>query len=383
MLDETLAILDDLIAFETVALTPNLDLVGYCSERLGAVGADIRLTHSGDGTRANLFATIGPSGDGGIVLSGHTDVVPVDAGDWSTPPFEAYHRDGRVYGRGSADMKGFIACVLALAPRFAALSLGRPLHVALTFDEEDGFHGAPILLDDLVCNGPRPSAAIIGEPTGMEVVAAHKGCYEYTTTVTGRSGHSSEPGRAVNAVQYATRFITGLMELGAEMADRAPASSPYEPAPTTMSVGTITGGQARCVVADRCSLEWEMRPVQRTDADHVRTRLAELEGRLTQEMRLVHPGASIRTEVVCEVDGLEFDDASPALGLMRSLLGDTPAGVVSYGTEAGLFQAAGIPAVVWGPGHIGQAHRPDEYVEVDDLGACLAVLARLGDSLVR
>lgn len=378
LLEEALVILDDLIAFETVALTPNLDMVEYCVARLEPVGADIRLTHSDDGTRANVFATIGPGGDGGIVLSGHSDVVPVHPADWTTPPFEASHREGRVHGRGSADMKGFIACVFALLPGLADLELARPLHVALTFDEEDGFHGAPVLLDDLVRNGPRPAAAIIGEPTGMQVIGAHKGCYEYTTTITGLNGHSSEPATAVSAVHYATRWIAGLMALGPDLVDRAPADSPYSPAHTTTNVGTIVGGQGRCVVAAECSFEWEMRPVQASDVAFVKDSMAAVEERLLAEMRVVHPEASIETERVCEVDGLVMDEFSPALEVMTSLLGEAPTGVVSYGTEAGLFQAAGIPAVVWGPGDIAVAHRPDEYVEVGDLAVCLKVLERLG-----
>ncbi len=379
LLDETLAVLDDLIAFPTVALTPNVDLIGYVRDRLEALGASVVLTHDDSGTKANLFATIGPNINGGVVLSGHSDVVPVDPADWTTPPFKATRRGDRIYGRGSADMKGFIACVLALAPRFAALSLGRPLHVALTFDEEDGFHGAPILLDDLVCNGPRPSAAIIGEPTGMEVVAAHKGCYEYTTTVTGLNGHSSEPGRAVSAVHYATLWITGLMGLWDELVERAPDDSPYEPPHTTFNVGTIHGGQGRCVVADRCSFDWEMRPIQQADAPFVKDRMAALGDELLAEMRTIHPDATIRTDVVCEVDGLEWQESSPALDLMRDLVGETPVDVVAYGTEAGLFQTAGVPAVVWGPGDIGVAHRPDEFVDIADLTACLEVLQRLPD----
>ena len=378
LLEEALAILDDLIAFETVALTPNLDMVEYCVARLEAVGADVRLTHNADGTRANVFATIGPGGDGGIVLSGHSDVVPVDPDDWTTPPFEASRRDGRVYGRGSADMKGFIACVFALLPGFAELELTRPLHVVLTFDEEDGFHGAPVLLDDLLRKGPRPAAAIVGEPTGMQVIGAHKGCYEYTTTVTGLNGHSSEPATAVSAVHYATRWIAGLMALGTELVALAPADSPYEPAHTTTNVGTIVGGQGRCVVAAECSFEWEMRPVQPSDVSFVKDSMTVLEEQLLAEMRTVHPGALIETEVVCEVDGLVWDETSPALEVMQALLGETPTGVVSYGTEAGLFQVAGIPAGVWGPGDIAVPHRPDEYVEVTDLEACLEVLERLG-----
>lgn len=393
LIDEALSILDDLIGYATVALTPNLDLIHHVREQFETLGAEVILTHHADGTRANLFATFGPAIEGGIVLSGHSDVVPVDPADWTTPPFEAHRRDGRVYGRGTADMKGFIACVLATAPAYAAIDLNSPIHVALTFDEEDGFHGAPILLADLASRGIRPAAAIIGEPTGLRTVGAHKGCYEYRTTISGMNGHSSEPAKAVSAVHHASRWVTGLLGLVDELAARAPDPSPYDPPSTTANVGVIGGGQGRCVVADRCMFDWEMRPVQSADATFVKERMTSIEAELLAEMRTVHPGASIETEVVCEVDGLEWREVSPALDIMRILLedddgpggvatdGTLPVDVVSYGTEAGLFQAAGIPAVLWGPGDIGVAHRPDEFVQVADLEACLALLARLGDHL--
>ena len=389
--DEALDLLDVLISYDTVALTPNLDLIDDVRDRLETLGASVVLTYDDSGTKANLFATIGPNVNGGVVLSGHSDVVPVDPVDWTTPPFTADHRHGRVYGRGTADMKGFVACVLAMAPTYAELDLTVPIHVALTFDEEDGFHGAPILLADLVERGVRPSAAIIGEPTGLRTVGAHKGCYEYRTMVTGMNGHSSAPAEAVSAVHHASRWISGLLGLADDLANRAPDPSPYDPPSTTFNVGTISGGQGRCVVADRCWFDWEMRPVQASDTSFVKEHMAAVETALLDEMRAVYPEASIRTDVVCEIDGLEWRDASPALDLVRVLLADEvaanggtlPVDVVAYGTEAGLFQAAGIPAVLWGPGDIGVAHRPDEFVEVADLEVCLALLARLGGHLAR
>jgi len=380
-IDEVLTLLEDLIAFPSVALTPNVDLIAHVEDLLRPYCTDIVLTHDETETKANLFATIGPAADGGVMLAGHSDVVPVDPDDWATPPFVATRLGDRIYGRGTADMKGFVACALALVPRWAALDLVRPVHVALTFDEEDGFHGAPILIDSLA-GATRPAAAIVGEPTGLQLIGAHKGCYEYTTTVIGMNGHSSRPTEAVSAVHHATRWIGALLDLDAELAGRARADSRFEPPHTTTNVGVVGGGLARCTVAGECSFEWEMRPVQGGDAGFVKERMAAAEATLLAEMRAVHPGAAIETEAVCEIDGLEWVDASPALDLMRSLLGgDPPVGVVAYGTEAGLYQAAGIPSVVWGPGDIAVAHRPDEFVEVADLEACLAVLARLGDQL--
>ncbi len=377
-LTKTLDILKELISFETVALTSNLDLITYAEKYLSDLGAKVSLTHSPDGERANLFASFGPEINGGIVLSGHSDVVPVNANDWTTPPFQANQRNDCIFGRGSADMKGFIACVLALAPWFASLDLIKPLHIALTFDEEDGFHGAPILLKDLKEKNIQPDAVIIGEPTGLKAIAAHKGCYEYATTIKGLNGHSSEPEKAVNAVQYAARFINRLMELKMEMVSRAPENSPYQPPSTTMSVGTIEGGQARCIVAEHCKFDWEMRPIQRSDAEYVHEQLAAFTNELLLEMKTIYPEASIETEKVCEVDGLEYHAESSALSLMTELLGESEFDVVSYGTEAGLYQAAGMPAVVWGPGDIEVAHRPDEFVSISDLKDCLSVLERLG-----
>ncbi|MBW3604096.1 MAG: acetylornithine deacetylase [Actinobacteria bacterium] len=377
----TLAILDDLVAHPTVTSDSNLDLIDEAAARLENAGASLVTTYDEDGDKANLFATIGPEIDGGVVLSGHTDVVPADDGEWTSDPFAVTRRDDRLYGRGTADMKGFIACTLALAPVFAAASLRVPVHIALTFDEEVGFRGAPVLLDELGRTGPAPSAAIVGEPTCLRIVAAHKGCYEYTTTVTGVQGHGSTPDAAVNAVEYGARYICRLLELRAELAGRAPSDSPFEPRESTISVGTVTGGTARNIVAGSCSLQWELRPVQPADADLVRDDLAAFERELVAEMRRTHPDADVATVAVCEVDGLELVETSAAVELGRRLLDDAEEDVVSFGTEAGLYQQAGIPAIVCGPGSIDVAHKPDEFVSVEQLDRCLDMLHRLGDRL--
>lgn len=372
----TLAILDDLVAYPTVTADSNLDLIAYATSALTDAGAEVTTTYSEQGDKANLFATIGPTVDGGVVLSGHTDVVPT-GGEWSSDPFAVTRRGDRLYGRGTADMKGFIACTLALAPVVATASLRVPVHVALTFDEEVGFRGAPVLLGELARTGPRPSAAIVGEPTCLRIVAAHKGCYEYTTTITGREGHGSTPARAVNAVEYGARYVGRLLELRDELAGTAPDDSVFDPPATTISVGTMSGGTARNIVAGGCTIAWEMRPVTRADADRVRGELAAVERELITEMRRVDPGAGISTTAVCEVDGLEPATDSPALALGRQLLDDPDTDVVSFGTEAGLYQQAGIPAIVCGPGSIDVAHKPDEYVTVAQLDGCLTMLHRL------
>lgn len=371
-----------LIGFPTVSSESNLALIEYAAERLDACGADITLTHDANGTKANLFATLGPTLDGGVVLSGHTDVVPVEGQDWHSDPFTATTVDGRIHGRGSCDMKGFIACALASAPLLARRELRRPVHFAFSFDEEVGCLGAPLLLDDLARRGPKPSVAIIGEPTDMRIIEGHKGCFEYTTRVRGLEGHGSKPDDAVNAIQYAVRIISELMAAGDELRRTADPASPFDPPCTTVSVGAIRGGIARNIIARECMFEWEMRPVRRADSDRVWERVnALVEGELLPAMRAVYAEATIATETLGEVPGLEVVPTSEATAMLRQLTGGNETGLVSFGTEAGLFQANGIATVVCGPGSIDQAHRPDEYVTTGQLGACLAMIERLGERL--
>lgn len=375
--DRVLELLEELVAFPTVTGESNLALIDRCRVLLEEVGAATTTTTDPTGTRANLFATIGPATDGGVVLSGHTDVVPPGADGWDSPPFCIEVRADRVHGRGTVDMKGFIACVLAIAPEAAAVGLRRPLHVALTYDEEVGCRGAPHLLAELARTGPRPAAAIIGEPTMLGVTSAHKGCFEYTTTITGREGHGSLPAEGVNAAEFGARYVARLLELRADLAARAPADSVFTPPETTLNVGRVDGGTARNVVAGRCVIEWEFRPVQPGDTTVVEDAIEDLESRLVAEMQQVDPTAGITTVVEGAVDGLEADPGSAALALCRRLLDDPVIDVAPFSTEAGLFQRAGIPAVVCGPGSIEVAHQPNEYIELDQLDRCLEMLGRL------
>jgi acetylornithine deacetylase len=379
--NETMLLLGDLIGFPTVTDDSNLGLIAWVAERLDPLGAELTLTHDRERRKANLFATIGPPVDGGVVLSGHTDVVPAEEEGWTVAPFIATRRGQRIYGRGATDMKGFIACALAMAPAFAAAPLARPVHLALTFDEEVGCRGAPLLLAALAENGPRPSAAIVGEPTSMRVAHGHKGCHEFTTTITGLEGHGSAPRKGVNAVEYGARYVDGLLALRAELAARRPATSPYDPPETTLNVGVLSGGSARNVVAGACTIEWELRPVVDADGAFAMERVRALEADLTERLAAEHPDATLRTTVEGAVDGLEPDDGSAAVDLAHRLLGTDELDVVPYSTEAGLFQRAGIPAVVCGPGSIDVAHRPDEYVPIEQLEACLAMLGSLVDEL--
>ena len=381
-LARTREILGDLIAFPTVSSASNLDLIAYASDLLGDAGASVSVNRDGTGAKANLFATLGPAGDGGIVLSGHTDVVPVEGQDWTSDPFRMVERDGRLYGRGACDMKGFIAACLAMAPRYAALDLKRPLHFAFTYDEEIGCFGAQALVGEIARAGIRPAVAIVGEPTGMRVIEGHKGCYEYTTEFTGLEGHGSQPDRGVNAVEYAARYINRLLDLGEALKPRAPAGSRFDPPWSTLQVGCIHGGAARNIIAGHCSVEWEMRPVQQSDADFVRDGIARhVDTVLRPAMRAVSPDADIVTLTVGEVEGLQVVPESEARAIVCELTGQSGADVVAFGTEAGLFQAAGMSAVICGPGSISQAHKPDEFVALDQLAACMNMLEKLGAKL--
>jgi acetylornithine deacetylase len=381
-LARTREILGDLIAFPTVSSASNLDLIAYASDLLGDAGASVSVNRDATGAKANLFATLGPAGDGGIVLSGHTDVVPVEGQDWTSDPFRMVERDGRLYGRGACDMKGFIAACLAMAPRYAALDLKRPLHFAFTYDEEIGCFGAQALVGEIARAGIRPAVALVGEPTGMRVIEGHKGCYEYTTEFTGLEGHGSQPDRGVNAVEYAARYINRLLDLGEALKPRAPAGSRFDPPWSTLQVGCIHGGAARNIIAGHCSVEWEMRPVQQSDADFVRDGIARhVDTVLRPAMRAVSPDADIVTLTVGEVEGLQVVPESEARAIVCELTGQSGADVVAFGTEAGLFQAAGMSAVICGPGSISQAHKPDEFVALDQLAACMNMLEKLGAKL--
>ena len=371
-------ILGDLISFPTVSAESNLNLIEHCAERLSSIGADVTLTNDDTGLKANLFATIGPRVDGGIVLSGHTDVVPVEGQPWTCDPFRAEERDGLILGRGSCDMKGFLATALALAPRFAAANLSRPLHLAFTYDEETGCFGAPRLIKGIADSGLKPRICIVGEPTEMRIIEGHKGTYEYTTEFTGLEGHASNPDAGINAVEFASRFISKLLETAEVMRHRAPADSRFDPPHTTLQCGVIHGGIARNVIPRHCALEWEMRPVNRADADLAKEILRDYVDReLLPRMHAVDLKAGIVTHTIGEIEGLEPMLDSEAVALVSELTGANAAEVVAFGTEAGLFQAAGIHTVVCGPGSIAQAHKPDEFVSLEQLQQCATMIERL------
>jgi acetylornithine deacetylase len=381
-LDTTKALLRDLIAFPTVSADSNLAMIEFLASQLRDAGARVEVLKDAGGTKANLFATLGPEVDGGILLSGHSDVVPVADQDWTTAPFEMVERDGRLYGRGTCDMKGFIAATVAMAPVYAARVKDRPVHFAFTHDEEVGCFGAQALAAVLRARGLRPGVAIIGEPTMMRVIEGHKGCYEYSTHFTGLEGHGSGPDRGVNAVEYAVRYVARLLDLKEKLKARAPARSRFDPPWTTINTGALTGGVAHNVIPGKARVDWEMRPAQPGDADFVKAGLhAFCTHTLLPAMRAVTPDADIVTEVIGEVDGLIPADVNEARDIFMELTGANRAEIVAFGTEAGIFQSLGMSAVVCGPGSIEQAHKPDEFLAVDQLAECLAMLSRLGDKL--
>ncbi|KRS19139.1 acetylornithine deacetylase [Roseovarius indicus] len=381
-LSDTVALLGDLIAFPTVSEFSNVDMISYLAYRLEEAGARVDIYHDDIGHKANLFATIGPEVDGGIVLSGHSDVVPADANDWVSDPFEMIEHEGRLYGRGTCDMKGFIAAATAMAPIFAERVKDRPVHFAFTYDEEVGCFGAQSLVKSLKSKGLRPGVAVIGEPTSMRIIEGHKGCYEYTTRFSGLAGHGSAPDRGVNAVEYAVRYVNRLLELKDALRARAPAGSRFDPPWTTINTGSLQGGVAHNVIAGHAEVQWEMRPVQTSDADFVKDDLRDYcFNQLLPAMKAVCPDADIVTEVIGEVEGLEPVDENEAKDIVMELTGANSVDVVPFGTEAGIFQSFGMSSVICGPGSIDQAHKPDEFVSIGQLQQCLDMLDRLGGKL--
>ena len=382
-LDKTKELLAELIRFPSVSSDSNIDVIYFAAQRLQDVGADVQLQFAPDGQKANLFATIGPARQGGIVLSGHSDVVPVTDQDWTHEPFMMTEQDGRLYGRGTCDRKGFIAAAVAKAEDYAQRDLTRPVHFSFTYDEETGCIGAQALAEWLQERDIRPAIAIIGEPTMMQVIEGHKGCCEYTTHFHGRAGHGSMPDLGVNAVEYAVRYVSRLMELGEELKSRAPANGRFDPPWTTINTGSLTGGTIHNVIPETASVQWEFRPVQNSDFTYVKSQTEEyVRSVLLPAMQSVDPTASITTEIMGEVVGLEPADVNEARDILMELTGSNQAGVVPFGTEAGIFSALGMSVAVCGPGSIEQAHKPDEFLAVDQLVKCLSMLDGLEANLV-
>lgn len=375
--------LERLVGFATVSRDSNLDLIGFVEGYLDEHGVEHWRVESDDGRKANLLARIGPDVEGGVVLSGHTDVVPVDGQPWSTDPFTLIDKgDGKLYGRGTCDMKGFIACALAELPEWLKRGLDKPIYLALSYDEEVGCIGAPRMIERLMADHPRPAAVIVGEPTLMQPVVAHKGATNLRTTVTGRASHSSQIDQGVSAIHVAARLVTKIEDVMSELRAEGRVDEAFNVAHSSLHVGKIAGGTAINIMARECNFEWEIRhlPSDRFEAlfERVNGYAAELEA----EMQRRAPEASIVTEALnVTVPALADDNNAQVLDLCRELLGEQPSGAVAYATEAGQFQRVGLPTVICGPGSIRQAHQPDEYIEIEQLAAGTRFMQALGRRL--
>ena len=380
---DSIEMIKKLVSFDTTSRASNLQLIDFVAEYLSTLGVKSHLIHDESGEKANLYATIGPPDVPGVVLSGHTDVVPVDGQAWDTDPFEVVQKDNRLFGRGTSDMKSFIAIALAMAPDFASTKLKTPIHFALSFDEEVGCLGAPLMIQKMDEFGAKPRAVIVGEPTKMSVVNAHKGVCSFFTTVTGLERHSSETHRGVNAIAYGAELVNFLTMVGEDMRDaHSHPDSGFDPPYTTVHVGTMHGGTAQNIVPLTCTFSWEYRLMPGEDSSEIRNRFqAHVDEVVLPKMHAVEKTTGIATEVRAFVPGLAPEDGSPAEALVLALARKNATEVVSYGTEAGQFQEAGNPAVVCGPGSIAQAHKPNEYIDLSEVRACEVFIRRLLDEV--
>ena len=374
----TIEVLEALVGFDTTSRNSNLALVEWVEVYLDRFGVAHERVPDKTGGKANVWATIGPSGVPGTILSGHTDVVPVEGQSWSNDPFRLTERNGRLYGRGATDMKGFDACCLAAVPDMVAAPLTRPIHLALSYDEEVGCIGVRGMIARLERAKVKPAACFVGEPTEMRVVIGHKGKRSFRVTVHGKTCHSSLAPHGVNAVEYAARLIVKIRDISNRLARSGARDSLYDVPYTTAHTGVVRGGTALNIVPDACTFEFEFRPLATDDVGSlVDEVMAHARERLEPEMRAVDPAARIVFEEISEFPGLETPASRDVVGLAKRLAGRNEHGKVAFGTEAGLFALAGIPTVVIGPGSIDQAHKADEYIAVLQLEACSAFLDRL------
>ena len=371
-----------LVAFDTTSRGSNLELIAYAEELLAKLGVASRRIANADGSKANLLATIGPAAPGGVVLSGHTDVVPVDGQPWTSDPWVLTPRGDKLYGRGTCDMKGFLALALAAAPDFAAGAIKRPVHLAFSYDEEIGCLGAPDLIAEIAASVPRPSAVIVGEPTGMEAVSAHKGIAAFRVIVTGKEAHSSQTHLGVSANMAAVRLMASLSALAEKLEREADPNSPFTPKWPTLTIGLINGGTALNILARECVFVFDLRTPPGLDPYEILTNFfAEAEA-LDAEMKARFEGAGVVIEKRSRTPAFAIEIGSPAEAFARRLAGDNgPTRAVPYAAEAGQFQEAGYSVVICGPGSIDQAHQPDEYVEVSQMQRGAAFMVRLVEAL--
>lgn len=380
----TLEILDSLIGFPSVSRDSNLDIVSWIENYLAQHDIQSRRIPDKTGAKASILASIGPSDRTGIVLSAHTDVVPVEGQNWSSPPFTATRRDNRIIGRGTTDMKGFIACVLAHVPHFKAAATQTPVHIAFSYDEEVGCLGAPDLVDVVARLPEKPALCIVGEPTGLNVVHAHKGKVAHRIILTGRGGHSALPHRAANAVTAAARLATHISDLADATRNSGLRDESFDPPYTTIHVGSLHGGTALNLVPDRAVLEFEIRDIPGADLASFLEQINRFIGVQRDDLKRQAAEADIVVESISSYPSLTTARSDAAVSTVARLAGSNEApGTVSFGTEAGIYAKAGIPTVVCGPGDIGRAHKADEWIGIDELAQADAMMQRLAANLGR
>ena len=380
----TIEILTKLVAFDTTSRNSNLPLIHWIADYLGGHGVASRLTHDASGTKANLQAVIGPAIEGGLALSGHVDTVPVDGQAWSSDPFTLRRQDGRAYARGVADMKGFVASMLAAVPDIRAMPLLRPVHLFISYDEEVDCDGARVLVRDLEAEGLKPALCIVGEPSLMKPIIAHKGRLSVRVSVRGQAGHSSQPALGVNAIHAAAEAIAHIAAEQRRLARSGRREAGFEPEHSTIHVGLVEGGSILNIIPDRAAFEMEWRTIPGDNAfaelDALKAHVA---ARIEPWMHEVDPGSGFTFEPMDELPALALDPQHELVALVKQAGGANQEGRVSYGTEAGIFQNAGIVSIVCGPGDIAQAHRPDEWVALSQLEACDGFIRRVATRLTR
>ncbi len=377
-------ILAKLVAFDTTSRGSNLALIEWVEAYLSDQGVASRRVPNADGTKSNLMASIGPAVEGGIVLSGHTDVVPVDGQPWSSDPWVLTERDGRLYGRGTCDMKGFLALALAAAPDLAATDLQRPVHLAFSYDEEIGCLGAPDMIEVIARDVPRPALVVVGEPTDMVAVQAHKGIASYWVTVTGREAHSSLTHLGVSANMVAVKLMSHLVALSERLEREADPASPFLPKGATLTIGQVNGGTAVNILARQCVFVFDLRTPPGLDPDAILADFFVLAGRLDAEVKAKAPEGGVKVEVRSLTPSFAPEKDGVAETFARRMAGDNgPARVAPYAAEAGQFQGAGFSTVICGPGSIDQAHQPDEYVEIAQMERGAQFMRRMIDELSR
>lgn len=376
------AMIERLIAFDTTSRNSNLDLIHDVRDYLAGLGVEAVLVHDPDGRKANLYATLGPTDRPGIALSGHTDVVPIDGQDWTRDPWRVSEHGGRLYGRGTCDMKSFIAVALAHAPRFLESDLKTPLHLCFSYDEEVGCKGVPHLLEFLARQSVKPAMCIVGEPTNMKVITGHKGKRSVRCHVRGKEAHSSLAPQGVNAVNAAARVVAYLADMAARKAAEGPFDEDFDVPYTTVHTGTIAGGTQLNIVPGHCRFEFEFRYLPGDDPEALLAEVqAYAERELAPAMQAVDPASGFTWEPMSSFPGLDLAPGAEVVELAKALTGSNNTGKVAFGTEAGLFDAKGIPTVVCGPGSIEQAHKPDEYVTLEQVALCERFMDRLQERL--